>query len=74
MKIQSELYRNIQINIIDLFICNEKLWNDIQYTLGSYLAGFKVLNTYMYSKAANGYVEVGATFSTYNFAGKQIAA
>lgn len=57
-----------------LFICNEKLWNDIQYTLGTYLAGFKVLNTYMYSKAANGYVEVGATFSTYNFAGKQIAA
>ena len=56
-----------------LFICNEKLWNDIQYTLGTYLAGFKVLNTYMYSKAANGYVEVGATFSTYNFAGNQIS-
>lgn len=81
MKIQSELIQKyielksneLQNNIIDMFIVNEKLWNDIQYTLGHYLADYKTDGTYMYSKAANDYVKVGATFSTYEFAGNQIS-
>lgn len=56
-----------------MFIVNEKLWNDIQYTLGSYLADFKTDGTFMYSKAANDYVKVGATFSSYNFGGNTIS-
>lgn len=56
-----------------MFIVNEKLWNDIQYTLGHYLADYQTDGTYMYSRAANDYVKVGATFSTYEFAGNQIS-
>ena len=56
-----------------MFICNEKLWNDIQYTLGKYLADFKTDASYMYSKAANDYIKVGGTYSTYEFAGNQVS-
>lgn len=56
-----------------IFVCNRKLWQDINTVLGSYLADYKSnLGTYMYSKSANkglgGYVQVGATFDTYIYA------
>ena len=60
------------------FIVNRKLWEDVNLVLSEYLANNRTDGAYMYSKSANkgygGYVEVGATFDTYNFAGKQIAA
>jgi hypothetical protein len=41
-------------------------------TLGDYLANYRTDGTYMYSKSANkglgGYVKVGATFDTYEYA------
>ncbi len=59
-----------------IIICNRKFWNDIQMTLGEYLANFRTDGTYMYSKNANkgmgGYVKVGATFDTYEYAGNQV--
>ena len=61
-----------------IFVCNRKLWQDINTVLGSYLADYKSnLGTYMYSKSANkglgGYVQVGATFDTYIYAGNQVS-
>lgn len=61
-----------------MMIVNEKLWNDIQYSLGHYLADFKTDGAYMYSKAANDYVKVdghkvGTTFTTYEMGGNQIS-
>ncbi len=54
------------------FICNRKLWNDIQAVLGEFLANYRTDGTYMYSKAANrgegGYVKVGSTFNSYEYA------
>ena len=59
-----------------VFMVNRKMWNDVQNTLGEYLANFKTDGTYMFSKAANkglgGYVKVGATFDTYEYAGNQV--
>ncbi|MGN0967202.1 MAG: hypothetical protein ACI4OP_06445 [Candidatus Coprovivens sp.] len=59
-----------------IFIVNRKLWNDINTVLGVYLAQYRTMGTYMYSKSANkgqgGYVKVGATFDTYQYA-KQIS-
>lgn len=58
------------------FIVNQKMWEDIQLVLGSYLADYKTDGTYMYSKSANkgagGYVKVGATFNSYEFGGNTI--
>lgn len=60
-----------------IFIVNRKMWNDIQMTLGEYLANYRTDGTYMYSKSANkglgGYVKVGATFDTYEYAGNQVS-
>ena len=60
-----------------IFIVNRKMWNDLQMTLGEYLSNYKTDGTYMYSKSANkglgGYVKVGATFDTYEYAGNQVS-
>lgn len=54
------------------FMVNRKFWKDINLVLSSYLADCRTDGTYMYSKSANkgegGYVKVGATFNTYEFA------
>lgn len=60
-----------------VFIVNRKLWNDVNVVLGSYLADYRTDATYMYSKSAaggrGGYVKVGATFDTFEYAGNQIS-
>jgi hypothetical protein len=57
-------------------LVTQKLWTDIQTTLGEYLSNFRTDGTYMYSKSANkgegGYVKVGATYNTYEFGGNFI--
>lgn len=58
------------------FVLNRKAWEDINLVLGEYLANYRTDGGYMYSKSANkgmgGYIKVGATFDTYEFAGNQI--
>ena len=56
-----------------MLLCNDKLYNDIQTNLATYLGNFKTSGTYMYSKQANGYVDVGATFSSYEIGGNTIS-
>lgn len=53
-----------------IFICNERMWSLVQNVLGEYLSRFKPNTAYMYSKAKNGYLDVGATFQSYEFGGK----
>ena len=55
-----------------VFICNEVLWNQVQTVLSEYLSRWKVNNTFMWSKAANDYVDVGATFASYEFGGNTV--
>ena len=59
------------------FIVNRVLWEQINLVLGAYLADYKTDGTYLYSKAANkgtgGYVKVGATYSSYEFAGNYLS-
>ena len=54
------------------FIMNDKAWTDLQQVLGDYLARFHTDGSYMWSRAANGYVSVGATYDSYIIAGNQI--
>ena len=56
-----------------LFMCNEKLWHDINAVLGDYLAQFHTEGTYLWSMKANDYVSVGAKgFDSYNWCGNTI--
>lgn len=51
-------------------ICNTSFWNEVQNTLSGWIRDWKTTGTFMFSKAANDYVKVGATFASYEFAGK----
>lgn len=58
-----------------VFICNSRMWNEIQTTLRNYLRDWKPTCTLMYSQAENDYInvdsiKVGNTFSSYEFGGK----
>ncbi|GMO69548.1 MAG: hypothetical protein Nk1A_8730 [Endomicrobiia bacterium] len=55
-----------------LLTCNAKLWDDIQLYLSSWLANFKPVGTYLWSKGENGYVDLGATYQSYQFGGNII--
>lgn len=60
-----------------MFVVNRKLWSDMNLVLSSYLADRRTDGAYMYSKSANkgagGYIKVGATFDTYEFAGNTVS-
>jgi hypothetical protein len=56
-----------------VFICNERMWMQIERTLRDYLKDWKTNGVFFYSKKAGGMVEVGATFDTYNYAGNQLS-
>lgn len=55
-----------------IFVVNEALWRQVQVALSEWLARFKTCDTYLWSKEANGYVKVGATFDTYEVAGNSV--
>jgi hypothetical protein len=55
-----------------VFVVNEKAWNDFQIVMADNLASYKTDGSYLYSKAANDYVKVGATFNSYEFGGNTI--
>lgn len=57
-----------------VFVVNEALWSQIQVTLSEWLSRFGTCDTYLWSKEANGYVKVGATFSTYEIGGNYLVA
>ena len=57
-----------------VFLCNEKLWQDVYRVLGDYLAQFHTEGTYLWSMKANDYVSVGAKgFDSYNYAGNTLS-
>lgn len=56
-----------------VFICNERMWSLLQQVLGDYLAKFRTQGTYLWSKAANDYIKVGATFDSYEYGGNYIS-
>lgn len=56
-----------------VFICNEKLWNDINTVLSEWLSRFKTTGTYLWSAQANKYLNVGATFNSYEIAGNTVS-
>ena len=53
-------------------ICNEKLWADVNITLGKFLSDNHVDGTHLWSKAANDYISVGATYNTYKVFGNTV--
>jgi hypothetical protein len=55
-----------------VFLCNQKMWQMVNDTLREYLRDWKTNGTFLYSKAAGGDVKVGATYSSYEYAGNTV--
>lgn len=52
------------------FLVNTRLWNEVNTVLDRWLTEHKTDGAVLYSKGANGYVELGATYHSYEYAGK----
>ena len=55
-----------------MFMCNEAMWNHLQFTLRDMLPRMTPTGTYFWSQKANDYVKVGNTFDSYEFGGNTI--
>ena len=55
-----------------MFLCNTLMWTEIQDTLGAWIRDWKTVGTFLFSKESNGYVDVGATYQSYEFAGNTV--
>ena len=55
-----------------VFVCNERMFQLVQTTLREYLRDWQTTGTFLFSKAAGGEVEVGATYKSYEFMGNVI--
>ena len=65
--------RDIWFGVI--FICNEQMMAIINKVLMAYLKDFQTDGALFYSKVNGGsYYKVGASFNSYEFNGKQVAA
>lgn len=53
-------------------ICNTAFYNEWQETMSAWIRDQKTTGTFLFSKAANGYVEVGATFAAYEFGANKL--
>ena len=58
--------------VIDIFICNERCYADVQTVLAEHLMNFKVTDASVYSQESNGKIKVGAEYQGYNFLGNSI--
>lgn len=55
-----------------VMLCNTSAWNEIQETCSSWIRDWKTEGTFLFSKASNGYVDLGATYQSYTYAGNTI--
>ncbi len=56
-----------------IFVVNTLMWQEIQDTLGAWIRDYKTDGIFLYSKASNGYVKLGATYDSYEVAGNEVA-
>lgn len=54
------------------FLCNSALYNEFQRVMNAWIIAHKTDGAFLWSKGANGYVDLGATYQSYEFAGKKL--
>ena len=55
------------------FVVNKRMWDMIQRTMGSWIRDWKTSANFVWSKGSKGYVDLGATYQSYEFAGNTIS-
>lgn len=56
-----------------IFVCNQKLYSDVQTKLAGFIQGNKVDAQYLYSKIEGGDIKVGATYKAFEWAGNVVS-
>ena len=56
-----------------VLIANTAFYNEWQRVMNAWIVGHKTDGTFLYSKGSNGYVNLGATYESYTFAGNTIS-
>ena len=55
-----------------IFVMNTEMWYDAQNVLEKYIQSFGTNGAFMYSRATNGYVDLGATYNSFTYGGNTI--
>lgn len=55
-----------------MMICNTAFWTEAQRALANWIRDYRTNGAFVYSKGTNGYVDLGATYNSYSFAGNTI--
>ncbi len=56
-----------------MLLCNTPFYADWQRVMSSWIIAHKTDGTFLYSKASNGYVDLGATYQSYEWGGNSIS-
>ena len=56
-----------------MILCNTAFYTEWQRVMSSWIIAHKTDGTFLYSKATNGYVDLGATYQSYEFGGNVIS-
>ena len=51
-----------------VFICNTKMWQAVQRTMATWIRDWKTTGCFVWSQGAKDYVDLGATYQSYEFA------
>ena len=55
-----------------VFVCNSRMWQKCQRVMASWISDWKTTGCFVWSQGAKNYVDLGATYQSYEFAGKNI--
>lgn len=55
-----------------VFICNTRMWQLVQRTMSTWIRDWKTTGCFVWSQGAKDYVNLGATYQSYEFAGNNI--
>lgn len=55
-----------------VFICNTKMWQAVQRTMATWIRDWKTTGCFVWSQGAKDYVDLGATYQSYEFTGNKM--
>ncbi|MEG0773670.1 hypothetical protein [Clostridium sp.] len=55
-----------------VFICNTRFWQMVQRTMSTWIRDWKTTGCFVWSQGAKDYVDLGATYQSYEFAGNKM--
>lgn len=55
-----------------VFICNTRMWQLVQRTMSTWIRDWKTTGCFVWSQGAKDYVDLGATYQSYEFAGNKM--